>query len=118
MTIYEKYYEYENIQPGDLVSLEPITGKVRLSTEKDKNIIGVCKTKNNNKVEVQSKGIIDVNVIGNIGLGTKLTSSNEKGKAKAIKYEQDISQFNIYSIGKVIGIYKVYNKVKVLLDIE
>lgn len=118
MNIYEKYYDNENIQPGDIISLEPITNKVKLSIEKDRNIIGVCKSITDNGIEVISKGITDVNVIGNIGLGSKLTSSNEKGKAKAIRYEQDVSQFNIRSIGKVIGIYKVYNKAKVLLDIE
>lgn len=122
MTIYEKYYEYENIQPGDLISLEPITGKVQLSCNKflnkDKNIIGVCKSVTGNTIEVVFKGITDVNVIGNIGLGDRLTSSEEKGKAKAIRYGQDVTQFNVPVIGKVIGIYNVYNKAKVLLDIE
>ena len=69
---------------------------------------------------MRNKGIIDVNVKGIICLGDKLTIGNEeKGKAVAIRYDRlDEKQFGIRSIGKVIGLYEVYNKAQVLLDIE
>ena len=82
-------------------------------------LYGVCNKIENNYVYVQNSGIIDVNVTGIICLGDKLTLSNIPGKAEAIKYDPlDEKIFNIKSIGKVIGIYNVYDKAKVLLDIE
>lgn len=40
------------------------------------------------------------------------------GKARAIRYGQDETQFNIRSIGKVIELYRCYDVARVLLDIE
>lgn len=82
-------------------------------------LYGVCSKIENNYIYVQNTGIIDVNVTGIICLGDKLTLSNIPGKAEAIKYEpQDEKVFGLKSIGKVIGIYSVYDKAQVLLDIE
>ena len=82
-------------------------------------LYGVCNKIENNYIYVQNTGIIDVNVTGIICLGDKLTLSNTPGKAEAIRYDPlDEKVFGLKSIGKVIGIYNVYDKVKVLLDIE
>lgn len=82
-------------------------------------LYGVCNKIENNYIYVQNTGIIDVNVTGIICLGDKLTLSNIPGKVEAIRYDPlDEKVFRLKSIGKVIGIYNVYDKAKVLLDIE
>lgn len=121
ITKYEKLNTNENIQVGDIVQIDPTTRKITRAVNKRKHsmiIIGVCVKIENNTIFVANKGIVDVNVTGMIGIGSKLTSSMEPGKAKIIKHKEDETIFNIRSIGKVIGLYKDYNKAKVLLDIE
>lgn len=81
-------------------------------------LFGICEKIENNMIYVSNTGIIDVNVIGLVCIGDRLTTSETKGKARAIKYDQDERQFTIRSIGKVIGLYNTYNRVQVLLDIE
>lgn len=117
---------------GDLISLIPVSNKVVKScnrgNKKDEMVIGICiedKNKHNhkcddkNKIVITDTGVVDVNVTGLVCLGDKLTASNIPGKAKAIRYERlDENQYNIRSIGKVIGVYDTYDKVKVMLDIE
>lgn len=124
MTKYEKLNPTEDILPGDIISIEPITNKVTRSCtkhykRKDHLVIGICKSVINNTVEVCNTGIIDVNVVGLICIGDKLTTSKYEGKAQAIKYEKNEEDiFGVRSIGKVIGLYNNYNLAKVLLDIE
>lgn len=118
---YEKLYTDEDINIGDVIELEPISNKVTRSLNKKHNnnkVIGVCVKIENNTIVVANRGITDINVTGLICIGDKLTSSNIAGKAQAIRYRQDETQFNIRSIGKVIELYKVYNIVKILLDVE
>lgn len=81
-------------------------------------LYGICIKIENNLIYVSNRGIYDVNTEGIICIGDKLTTSEIPGKARAIRYDQDERQFNIRSIGKVIELYNVYNKAKVLLDIE
>lgn len=119
---YRKLDENQIINPGDLVSLDPFANRVKLSLNgfkhKDEQVIGVCEKIENNLVYVSNTGIIDVNVTGLICIGDRLTTSEIPGTARAIKYNEDESQFTIRSIGKVIGLYNVYEKAKVILDIE
>lgn len=119
---YNKLYEDEIINIGDIISLDPISNCVKLSfntfKKKDEQVIGICRKIENNLIYVANKGIIDVNVEGLICIGDKLTTSEVKGKARAIKYDQDETQFTVRSIGKVIGLYDNYDKAQVLLDIE
>ena len=120
---YEKFWCEEDIKIGDVISLVPISNTVTRSKnklrEKDEMIIGICSKVDRKYVYVKMKGIIDVNVTGIVCIGDKLSSSDIPGLAKAIKYERiEEKTFNIASIGKVIGLYKTYDKVKVLLDIE
>ena len=119
---YKKLYEEENIEVGDIISLDPIANRVKLSfnriNKKDEQVIGICEKIENNMIYVANTGIIDVNVEDIICIGDKLTTSNKPGKAVAIRYDQDETQFTIRSIGKVIGLYNNYEKAKVLLDIE
>lgn len=122
--IYNKYYEDEKIEIGDLISYKRIEDKVIKSKEShyiepDVRIIGVCdKVLEDNTISVKSVGICDINVINLICIGDKLTASERPGKARAIKYGEDETNFDIRSIGKVIGLYNSYDKVKVILDIE
>lgn len=82
-------------------------------------LYGVCNKIENNYIYVQNTGIIDVNVTGIICLGDKLALSNIPGRAEAIRYDPlDEKVFGLKSIGKVIGIYNIYDKAQVLLDIE
>ena len=120
---YKKLNEDEKIEVGDIISLDPISNKVKLACNKfrnkDEEVIGVCIKIDKNLVYVANKGSTDVNVVGIICLGDKITTSEKLGKARAIKYvEQDETIFNIRSLGKVIGLYDTYNKAKVILDIE
>lgn len=119
---YKKLNDNEIVSIGDIISLDPISNRVKLAFNrvnyKDEQVIGICNKIENNLIYVSNTGIVDVNTEGIICIGDKLTTSNNPGKARAIKYDKDESQFNIRSIGKVIGLYNTYNKVKVLLDIE
>lgn len=82
-------------------------------------VIGVCTSIDKCDVIIKNNGIADVNVTGLVCMGDKLTTSDIPGKARAIRYDKlDETQFNIRSIGKVIGVYDTYDKVKVMLDIE
>lgn len=126
MTKYEieKYDVTEPIKVGDVVTYFPTTKKVTRAVKrhpKDDNlsdIIGVCTAVKDESIIVTNTGIVDVNVKGITCIGDKLTISEKYGIAKAIRYDQDISQFGFTKLGKVIGLYNSYNIVKVLLDIE
>lgn len=117
---YKKLDPEEIFTKGDLVALESVTNKITRADYRFNNVIGIYySTDDSDLVTVQQRGIIDVNVTGVICAGDKLTISNKKGKACAIKYDhQEEKQFNIRAIGKVIGIYNTYSVAKVLLDIE
>lgn len=121
---YKKYDIDEPIHIGDLITYWPETDKVTRAyidnwRNADKNkVLGICTHIYDNTITVVSTGIVDVNVTGLICLGDKLTVSDKKGIAKAIKYDQDETKFRYRHIGKVIGLYNSYNVVKVLLDIE
>ena len=129
---YEKYDSTEIIEKGDLVSFVyefnpklnewENTNKVTKSVYHriNKNpVIGVCSDINNNIVTIQKEGQIDVNVTGTICIDDKLTSSKIPGKAKAINYPiYDEILYREVSIGRVISIYRQYDKAKVLLDID
>ena len=120
----EKYDKSEEINVGDLLTYAPHTNKVtravcRKWKEVDTvDVIGVCTNINDNKISFSNNGIVDVNVKGLICLGDELMVSDSFGIAKAIKYEQDETKFKFRHIGKVVGLYNDYKKVKVLLDIE
>lgn len=119
MNIYSKLYKDENINIGDLVSLDALTNRIYKSNmHKKDRILGVCVKIDNEKFYINSKGVADVNIIRAAFLGDKLKLSDIPGKAEAIKYNQLENMLNIRSIGKVIGIYETYDYVKVLLDIE
>ena len=51
---YKKLYEEENIQIGDIISLDPIANRVKLSfnkiNKKDERIIGICEKIENNMI--------------------------------------------------------------------
>ena len=118
---YEKLYIEEPINVGDVIQLEPKTNKVtRAFNKRHHNIkvIGVCIKIENNTIVVANKGMVDVNVTGLFCIGDKLTSSDIPGKARAIRYKQDETQFNIRSIGKVIELYRTPYITRVLLDVE
>ena len=67
---------------------------------------------------LQNNKIAVINTTGIICIGDKLTLSEKPGKARALKYEQNISTFKMPSIGKVIGLYQQYNRAKILLHID
>lgn len=118
---YEKLYIEEPINIGDVIQLEPKTNKVTRAFNKRHHsikVIGVCIKIENNTIVVANKGIVDVNVTGLFCIGDKLTSSDIPGKARAIRYKQDETQFNIRSIGKVIELYRTPDVTRVLLDVE
>lgn len=81
-------------------------------------LYGICEKIENNHIYVANTGVLDINVKGLVCIGDKLTTSETKGKARAIKYDQDETQFTVRSIGKVIGLYNTYDRVQVLLDVE
>ena len=129
---YKKYDETENIDTGDLVSfkyiIDPQTKKL-VNTEKVtksiyhrsyKNpVIGVCSSVTNDSIEIVTDGEIDVNVTGMIAIDDKLTTSKIAGKARAIDYPiYDEILYREASIGRVISIYRYYNKAKVLLELN
>lgn len=121
---YKKYNIQEEFKIGDLVSIIPDTSLITRSCTKhykkqDKMIVGVCIGISEKTIEVESVGIVDVNITGLVCVGDKLTTSSEAGKARAIKYaNDDVRIFDLRSIGKVIGLFNDYTKAKVLLDIE
>ena len=121
---YKKYDEFEDIKIGDLISIVPDTNLVTRSCTKhykkqDKLIVGICIKVSDKTIDVANEGIVDVNVTGLICVGDRITTSDDAGKAKAIRYpNDDIRIFDIRSIGKVIGLYNDYNKARVLLGIE
>lgn len=108
------------IKLGDLVTLNNITGEVELATLKDsKRIYGVCADiMSDDEIIVANEGIVDVNVVGIICLGDHLTISSTDGKAEAIKVLQEEDIYDTRSIGKVVGLYDIYSKAKVLLNIK
>lgn len=115
---FEKLYN-ENIEIGDILSLNPINNKVYKSNlSKKDRIIGICKGIKNEKIKVINCGSTDINFTGIACIGDKVTISEIPGKGRSIKYNQEEDIFNIRSIGKIIGLYDNYNKVKILLDIE
>ena len=128
---YEKYDSTENIEVGDLVSFvyeqndllhwentNKITKSVYHRIHKIP-VIGVVSAVNGNIITIQKEGIIDVNVTGMISIDDKLTTSKIPGKARAIEYPiYDEILYREVSIGKVISIYRYYDKAKVLLNID
>lgn len=129
---YEKYDLTEVIEVGDLVSFvykyndllkvcentEKVTKSIYHRMHKNP-IIGVCSSVNGNIITIQKEGQVDVNVTGTICIDDKLTSSKIPGKAQAIHYPiYDEILYREVSIGKVISIYRQYDKAKVLLDID
>lgn len=120
----KKYNNDEPILKGDLVSYIPDTDKVTRASIKHwkdydiNKVIGICINTNDNEIIIASTGLVDVNVMGLVCLGDKLTVCDKPGIAKAIKYNQDETKFRYRHIGKVIELYNNYNVVKVMLDIE
>lgn len=122
-TIYTKYDISEPIQVGDLISLKDnntVTRSFQWYNKKpDTRIIGVCtKLNDDNTIEVQNEGQVDVNIIGLSSLGSMITASDEPGKGKIMRYQQESRMFNIRPIGKIIKVYNNLNKVTVLLNLE
>lgn len=120
---YNKLDELEEIKVGDIISYVNVVNSVTRAQEKhyketDKKIIGVCTAVKDNIINVESYGILDVNVNGIICIGDQLTASNIPGEAVAIKYAEDNYKYDYRSLGKVIQIYNDYSKAKVLLDVE
>lgn len=118
---YPKLYEDEVILPGDILELNDEQDSVFLSVLNYKcvdNIIGICSKVEDNIITVINTGICDINTTGIICIGDKLTLSEKPGKARALKYEQNISTFKMPSIGKIIGLYQQYNRAKILLHID
>lgn len=128
----EKYDTTEDIGVGDLVSfkyiIDPDTKKLINTNKVTKSIyhrmfknpvIGVCSFVAGNNLTILNEGIIDVNVTGMIAIDDKLTTSKIAGKAEAIDYPiYDEILYREVSIGKVVGIYRYYNKAKVLLELD
>ena len=122
MNTFKKEDTKEQIVPGDLISITE-NGTVKRSYQNhnkkpDTRIIGVCVRVNSDEVDVENSGIVDINIEGMSGLGDMITASEIPGKGRVLKYIQEQRQFNIRSIGKVIGLYNNRKKVKILLNIE
>lgn len=129
---YEIYDITEKIGVGDLVSfkyiIEPTTKKLINTNKVTKSIyhriyknpvIGICTSVVKNTVTITANGEVDVNVTGMIAIDDKLTTSKIAGKAKAIDYPiYDEILYREVSIGRVIGIYRNYDKAKVLLELN
>jgi len=122
MQTYTKNDSQEDIEVGDLISITPdgtVTRSYQYYNKKpDTTIIGIATKVNKKQVEVEDSGIVDVNIIGSIGVGERVTASKIPGKGATLKYTQEQKIWNIRSIGKVIGLYNDRYKVKVLLNIE
>ena len=119
---YNKDNTKEPIVEGDLVSITDKGTVVRsyqnFNKKPDTKIVGICTGLNENEIEVENSGIVDINVEGMIGLGDMITASEIPGKGRVLKYTQEQKIWNIRSIGKVIGLYNNRKKAKVLLNIE
>lgn len=122
--IAEKANINEPIQVGDILMYDRMTNNVtrakyiKNDVVDSNNVIGVCVSVNDMQVTYSNSGIVKVNVTGLVCLGDKLTISETPGKAIALKYEQNITQFGHRCIGKVIKLYNDYYVADVLLDIE
>lgn len=119
--VYKKLDIDEDIQCGDLVALvKPINKVTRAVNQSGRtNVIGVCINIDEDDIQVQATNVVALNTDGIICIGDKVGLSNIPGKARAIKYESlEERQFNLKSVGKVIGLYNIYNLAQVLLDIE
>lgn len=108
------------ISIGDLVAIDQISNKAHRARIKDKEkVIGICADiYDDNEILICDEGIIDVNTTGIICLGDHLKLSPNSGKAEAIPEIQEEDLFDVRSIGKVIGLYDVYSKARVLLNIK
>lgn len=117
-----KVKEGENIEKGDLVAIDQISGKAHKATLFDKKkVVGVCVENYHDTEEILlcTEGIIDVNVKGIICLGDHLAVSDVAGVAEAINYEiQEEKQFDVRSIGKVVALGDIYSKATVMLNIK
>lgn len=117
-----KVKEDENIEKGDLVAIDQISGKAHKATLFDKKkVVGVCVEDYPDTEEILlcTEGLIDVNVKGIICLGDHLAVSDVAGVAEAINYEiQEEKQFDVRSIGKVVSLGDVYSKATVMLNIK
>ena len=115
---YIKYNSNEPIQIGDLISLKDNNTVTRsyqnFNKKPDTKIIGICKSIQDDQIEVQTSGQIDVNIIGISSIGSMVTASNQPGKGKIMRYEQEAKMFNIRPIGKIIKLYNDLNKVTIL----
>lgn len=112
----------EDIQTGDLIAIDEISGNACKATLcNKKSIIGVCADifPDTDEILVCNEGIIDVNVTGIVCLGDHLTISDKEGRAEAINYDiQEEKQFDVRSIGKVIRLGDIYSKATTLLNIK
>lgn len=123
---YEKLFEDEEIIKGDVILLSSKYNKVLLAQNNryleqfgKLIILGVCTNVQENLITIANTGICDVNTHGIICVGDKLTTGSIPGKAVAIRYVNDEEIiFKKKSIGKVIGLYSVYDKARVLLDVK
>lgn len=116
-----KLEDNELVSVGDLVALNQVTSEVHIATIKDrKKILGVCvDVMPDGEIVVCNEGIVNVNVVGEICLGDHISISDIPGKAKAIRYDvQEEQQFDVRSIGKVIGLTDVYSIARVLLNVK
>lgn len=117
-----KYKVEENIEVGDLVAIDQISGLAHKATIFDrKKVVGVCAEvfDDTDEILICNQGIIDVNVTGIICLGDHLAVSDKAGRAEAINYEiQEEKQFDVRSIGKVVALGDVYSKATVMLNIK
>lgn len=118
---YNKYDKNEIINEGDIIAIVLDTDTVTKASKLNNIVIGICNKDCtcNGTVVVKSQGICDVNCEGIICIGDKLTISDTPGKCVAIRYDKlEERQFGMKSIGKCIGFYTTYDRVKALLDIE
>lgn len=122
MSNMNKLKEDEDIQIGDLVAIDQISGTAHKATMFDKKkVVGVCADifPDTNEILICNEGVIDVNVTGIICLGDHLSISDKAGKAEAINYSiQEEKQFDVRSIGKVVALGDVYSKATVMLNIK
>lgn len=115
---FKKSEPSEIIEKGELISINPEDNKVTVcSEEESKFVIGVAERdsiKQSNieyylngineettamtTISVIIGGIATVKTCGQVNIGDLLISSEESGKAKAVRYPQD--RFNV---GKIIG---------------
>lgn len=89
---------------------------LRKENLKDNKLYGICNKIENNTIFVTKKGICDINVEGTICVGDKLTLGKIPGKAVAMEYNQDETQFDEIVLGKVIKLYPDYKIANILLN--